>query len=646
MNMKDIQDSTLLIVSDNPQRLNTFIEYLRSHGFTVEIIHQEDNALKTIQEHQPGMVILDLFQPGGDGFETCRRLKECEATQDIPVMFMSTLTETIDKVKGFEAGGVDYITRPFHQEEVLARITAHLKIRALQQRLQENNERLHQEIQQRQHTEEALRESEERFQTLAEAAFEGVIVHDKGLILDVNQVIEEMFGFRRSELIGKNALDLMMGEFRQGLLSNIRSEYENITEGEGIRKDGSYFPVEIQAKALPFQGRRVRVTAIRDITWRKQVEKALLESQQYTRNMIESSLDMIITVDLERRIVRFNRAAQQVFGYHPQEVIGQQVDMLYAHPDESALVHHQMLEKGQIIQEVTNKRKDGEEFPCLLAASTLRDAQGKTVGYMGISRDITEYKKAQASLIAAHNELKLKNEQLRKLNTSKDKFFSIISHDLKNPFSVLLGFAELLSSHIDRYDKPKIQTLANRILSSANKLYALLENLLTWSKIQRGLMECVPEVISIHKLVSDTLDLVAPQAEKKQITLLNHTPEAITAYADKSMVQTILRNLLSNALKFTHVTGKVTISAQSYNDRNIELVIADTGIGVPPHILPRLFRIDTQYTKTGTAGEEGTGLGLILCKELVEQNGGSISVESTVGKGAAFRITLPKSAEK
>ncbi|PIE33645.1 hypothetical protein CSA56_11055 [candidate division KSB3 bacterium] len=646
MFIDDIQNATLLIVSDNPLRLGPFVEYLRSYGFTISMIDRGEDAVKIARERQPNMVILDVFLPEGSSFETCRQVKAHGATTDIPVIFISTMPETSDKVKGFEAGGVDYITRPFHQEEVLARITAHLKIRALQQRLQEKNAHLQQEIQHRQQIEEALRESEERFQTLTEAAFEGVIVHDKGEILDVNHAIEEMFGFDRSELIGKNALDLMMGEFRQGILSNIRSEYEHVIEGEGRRKDGLRFPVELQAKAMPYQGRSVRVAAIRDITWRKQAERALLESQQYTKNVIESSLDMIITVDPERRIVKFNSAAQYVFGYRPEEVLGQPINILYANPTESALVHHQMIEKGQVIQEVLNKRKNGEEFPCLLAASTLYDAQGQTVGYMGISRDITDYKKAQDAIISAHNELKQKNKQLQELNASKDKFFSIISHDLKSPFSILLGFAELLAANIEQYDKPKIETLACRLLSAANKLYALLENLLTWSKIQRGLMECVPELIRVHDLVRDNIELFAPQAEKKQIALVDDTPHTITIYADVSMIKTVLRNLLSNALKFTSANGTVVVSAQSYNAHYTEIVISDTGVGVPPDVLPHLLRIDSQYTHIGTAGEEGSGLGLILCKELVEQSGGSISVQSELGKGTTFSIKLPKAAKK
>ncbi len=640
----DMPLSTLLLVTENPMGLGPFADYLRFRGLSALILNNGQDAMKYAREEDVDLILLDVFLPGLNGFEICRRLKEASATSHIPVMFMSTLAETVDKVKGFEVGGVDYITRPFQYEEAFARISTHLRIRNLQKRLQEQNERLQQEITERERMENALRESEERFKMLAEATFEGVIVHDRGLILEVNHVMETLFGYHRDELIGNNALDLMMAEFEHGILSNIHTKFENLTEGEGVRKDGSTFPVEIQTKEMPYQGRQVRVAAIRDVTWRKQAEKAVFESQKYASSVIECSLDMIITVNKERRIVEFNKAAADVFGYDAAEVVGHTIEMLYASAEESNQIQHLMQQDGQVIREVMNRRKNGDLFPCLLSASKLYGTDGDVVGVMGISRDITDVKKAQAELLAAHNELKEKNAQLRELNASKDRFFSIISHDLKNPFSVLLGFAELLVLNIDRYDKDRIRNLAQRLFGAAERLYALLENLLTWSKIQRGLMDCVPKPLQLHEIAVENVDLLLPQAEKKLISLRNEISERAIAYADESMVNTIFRNLISNAIKFTSAGGSVTISSFSQRDGLVEVVVSDTGVGIPVEMMPRLLQLDTQYTHIGTAGEEGTGLGLILCRELVEQNGGTIWVESKPGKGATFHFTLRSSA--
>ena len=242
-------------------------------------------------------------------------------------------------------------------------------------------------------------------------------------------------------------------------------------------------------------------------------------------------------------------------------------------------------------------------------------------------------------------ELEAQKIELAELNASKDKFFSIISHDLRSPFNALLGFAQLLSENVGQYSLDEIKQKADRIRNSAEKLYDLLENLLTWSRIQRGAIEYYPEKFDLAEVIEDNIELFAPNADHKSITLNSSLQEEILVYADYSMVNTIIRNLTSNALKFTNDGDSVTLSATiRQNDQYVEMAVSDTGIGISEEVLPKLLRIDTQHTDVGTAGEKGTGLGLILCKELVEKNGGKIWIESEVGKGTTFRFTLPKTA--
>jgi signal transduction histidine kinase len=261
---------------------------------------------------------------------------------------------------------------------------------------------------------------------------------------------------------------------------------------------------------------------------------------------------------------------------------------------------------------------------------------------MGISRDITALKKAQTQLLAAHDELKEKNAQLAELNASKDKFFSIIAHDLRGSFGTLLGFAQLVTENIDDYSKERIKTFVGRVRSSAERLYALLENLLTWSRIQRGIMKGAPRDINLFVMVRDNLQLALDKAEQKQIRLQNSVPEDCRVYADMSMVDTVLRNLISNALKFTPMDGRIDVAAGPYNERMMAISVTDTGVGIPEEQLPELLRIDTQYKTSGTEGEQGSGLGLILCKELVEHNQGQLWVTSQAGEGTTFTFTLPK----
>jgi len=245
-----------------------------------------------------------------------------------------------------------------------------------------------------------------------------------------------------------------------------------------------------------------------------------------------------------------------------------------------------------------------------------------------------------AALEAQKIELEQKNGQLHELNASKDKFFSIIAHDLKSPFTALLGYTDLLVESLETYNQAEFKEYLTNLQAAAKKLYALLENLLAWSRIQRGLMQYTPEPIDLHDIAQDNYNLFVSRANQKQVTLKTLIPENTMVFADYSMVNTVIRNLTSNALKFTAAGGKVTLSAK-HDQHAFEVSVSDTGIGISEDALPLLFRIDTHYLKRGTAGEEGTGLGLVLCKELVEKNSGRIWVESKVGKGTTFRFTLP-----
>lgn len=237
-------------------------------------------------------------------------------------------------------------------------------------------------------------------------------------------------------------------------------------------------------------------------------------------------------------------------------------------------------------------------------------------------------------------ELEAQKIELAELNASKDKFFSIISHDLRSPFNALLGFSQMLEEHLDQYSREDIRDRVGKIRTSAERLFALLENLLTWSRIQRGAIEYHPEPVDLWELAEDNVALFTPNAEHKQIYLSHIVHEGTMVYADYSMINTVIRNLTSNALKFTTAGQRVEISARRHENLWIEVAVADTGVGIPPEVLPKLLRIDAHHTTVGTGNEQGTGLGLILCRELVEKNGGTIWIESEVGKGSTFKFTL------
>jgi len=241
----------------------------------------------------------------------------------------------------------------------------------------------------------------------------------------------------------------------------------------------------------------------------------------------------------------------------------------------------------------------------------------------------------------AEEALKKSEQQLRKLNASKDKFFSIIAHDLRGPLGSLQALSKFIEEHFESYTPDRLKEIIVIQQKAAENILKLLDNLLTWSKMQRGMLEYHPQRILIEKVVTRNIELFTPVAERKQIILRSSIQEKGSAYADYNMVDTVIRNLIANALKFTHPGGTVEVSVRQ-KENYFEVAVSDTGIGIGKEHISKLFQIDTQYRRSGTDREKGSGLGLILCKELVEKSGGRIWVESETGKGTTFTFTLPK----
>lgn len=272
MVIENLSQPTILIVDDTPETVKGLIDSLGEHGFQIIAAPSGEQALDRAEHAspRPELILLDvLMQPGMGGFETCCKLKENDATRDIPVLFLTSKTDTESIVTGFRVGGADYITKPFRHEEVLARVNAHLTNRKLQQQLQEEKA---------------------RFQALSEATFEGIVIHDEGRITDVNSQIEEMFGYQRTEVIGKYLQDFLTPSSWDIVKEHIHTKDGQPYQVNGKRKNGSSFPVEIQAKAMPYEGRDDRVVAIRDLSPLHILEEIVIEDSYRFGSIIGKSL--------------------------------------------------------------------------------------------------------------------------------------------------------------------------------------------------------------------------------------------------------------------------------------------------------------------------------------------------------------------
>jgi two-component system, sensor histidine kinase and response regulator len=255
---------------------------------------------------------------------------------------------------------------------------------------------------------------------------------------------------------------------------------------------------------------------------------------------------------------------------------------------------------------------------------------------------ITKPIQAEEVLVRVNTHLKLNQQfmKLQELNASRNKLFSIISHDLRSPLSGFLGLTQLLVEELPYLNMATIREMAIDMRNSATNFYGLLENLLQWSQMEQGKIPFNPRTTQLYKIVDESISTVKYSAEIKGIEIINSVPETIDVIADEKMIQTVLRNLVSNAVKFTERSGKIDISAVLTDNKAVEIAVSDTGIGMNSTIVDSLFQLDNNAKRPGTANETSTGLGLIICKNFIERHGGRLMVTSEVGKGSIFKFIL------
>jgi len=253
--------------------------------------------------------------------------------------------------------------------------------------------------------------------------------------------------------------------------------------------------------------------------------------------------------------------------------------------------------------------------------------------------------RVQTQLELKHNRdvIVRQNNELRELNAQKNRFFSIVAHDLKNPFNGFLGLTELINNHYESVSEKEHREYIAALYDSSQSLYKLLENLLTWSRLQLDTISVNPLSFELQPLLLDTIALFKKNAEEKEIELYHSCSDDLQLYADRDMVFTILRNLVSNGIKYIDQGGHIEISAKTVlnTDGEIEIQVADTGIGMNDDTLSRLFTLDSRPIRPGTKGESGTGLGLLLCRDFVHRNNGRITASGKPGEGSVFKVYLP-----
>jgi len=501
-----------------------------------------------------------------------------------------------------------------------------------------------QEISHRKRIEKRLAESERKLNDFLNLLPELVFEIDANLqITFINQSCIDFIGYSKEDIL-QNRIQLKDIVTPEDF---IRLNKIIVTNFSGIRNTGNTFGIihkngnliKVQLHNNPvWEGNKIvslRCIAI-NITEKARFEKKLQEQEEKFRLIYENSPVPYHSLNTFGDIIEVNPAWLKILGYSREEVIGENFSKFLINDQKELFL--QKFEKFKSIGEIKDIQfqlvcKEGKVLIVNFNGNTETNESGNFIKSHCVFNDITLQIKAENTIIQSEN-------KLRELNATKDKFFSILAHDLKNPFNDIIGFSYLLSNNIYKYDLPKIEQFSNIIHQSAKLTFNLLENLLDWSRSQTGNLKFNPESFDMNELVLENLELFQSTAKNKNIKFFNEIDYSIKVYADQNMIRTILRNLISNAIKFTNQGGFVRITSSLSNGFNTISVI-DNGVGMNYADQEKLFRIDTNITRQGTEKERGTGLGLILCKEFVERNGGKIGFESQPGKGSRYFFTVP-----
>ncbi|NVN95587.1 MAG: PAS domain S-box protein [Bacteroidetes bacterium] len=492
----------------------------------------------------------------------------------------------------------------------------------------------------RRKAEQSIRESEAKFRSLFTQMSEGFALHQliydseyKAIdykIIDINPAFETQIGISAEK--AKNSMATQLYGVSEAPYLEI---YANVAKTAEPYFFESYFsPLDKYFNISVFSPNSgYFATIFTDITERKRSEEQITKLSQA---MEQSPVSIVIT-NLKGDIEYVNPKFSIITGFTYEEAIGNNPRILKSDEttsDEYKELWENITSGKEWRGEFHNKKKNGELYWEFASISPIKNNEGVITHFLAVKEDITERKKIDQSI-------KESEAQLKELNATKDKFFSIISHDLRSPFNSILGFSEILIDQIKRMDYKGIDEYAKIIQKSSFRALDLVTNLLEWSRLQTGRIDFNPEYFELHALIKETTELLVDSAQQKSINIFSESPRNIPVFADKAMISTVLRNIISNAIKFTNTNGKILISTEQ-KQNELLVTVSDNGIGIKKEILEKLFRIEETYSTKGTQNEQGTGLGLILCKEFIGKHGGKIWVKSEVGNGSKFIFSIPK----
>lgn len=465
---------------------------------------------------------------------------------------------------------------------------------------------------------------------------------DGSEIVDLNNSFEKFYGYSANEFNNNLNfwMDIVHPEDREIAKKSkkelLKSGYSEV-DYRIIRPDGSTIWLR-DRKSIVFdnQGNPVQMGGVAsDITDKKRIEELL-----YIKDFaLDASHAAVGLADLKGILFYANNAYVKLWGYkNIQEIIGKHVSE-FSTSQEQVKDVLATIKKGKNYKgEGVITHLDGTLVNVLISANMVYSDQAKPICTMALFTDITNLKQFE-------QQLKDQAEQLRTLNVSKDKLFSIIAHDLKSPFNTILGFSQLLANEYEHFTDEKRLYFINIINSSSKSAFALLENLLDWARLQIGQINIKKETLDLRELINESIEPYMPSAISKDINVEIKVQKNTSIRADKYTIGNVIHNIFNNAIKFSHSGSTIELSVKRVGD-DVEICIKDSGIGMSPKTINKLFNIDKNHSTPGTNNEKGTGLGLIICEEFIAKNGGELFIESELGKGSVFKIIFPATIDE
>ena len=628
--MNLILKPVILIIDDSPDTIS-LISGLLKHHYKIKTAINGEKGLKIAQSDSSiDLILLDVLMPGPSGFEVCEQLKADVKTSDIPIIFLTALSNIEDEQHGLELGAVDYISKPISPAILLARVKNHLKLKTANDILKNNSN-----------------QANVRLDLILNATAEGIYGIDiKGQCIFMNTSALTMLGYAsQQDVLGKNNHQLFHYAYADGSPYNLQQSpiYKTLQGDPSLssdtevfwRKDGTSFPVQYQSHPIREHKKVIGcVVSFMDITERKKTEATLTKLSM----ALEQSHSSVMITDLDAHIEYVNQAFVNNTGYSREEIIGQKPSLLKSGkttPSTYDAMWMALLAGKAWQGEVVNLNKQGEEFVELTWISPIRQADGIITHYLGVKEDITERKQNERLLLAA-------KERAESLSKTKSQFLANMSHEIRTPMTAIIGFSELALLK----DMPAdVNVYLKNINTASNNLLVILNDILDLSKLEAGKMALNVTPFSLYDLQTSLHSLLIITAQSKNLSLSIDLASNVPAHfiGDSVRLRQVLINLLGNAIKFTQ-QGSVTLSIKllQLDDQHARLLFAvtDTGMGIPLEQQDKLFQPFSQVDDGFSRNFEGTGLGLVISQSIVQLMDSCIKLDSHADLGSCFSFEL------